>query len=187
MTTGVTADHSNASHSLSRVVEALDVTSSHRAVGFPSWTSPVRIRSAAPLIQGVTGQPVAPSASRITIEEPQRGLQTLLSEPSGRVRGVAPSQIRDELVIAAIDHLRVGVPELPGHPPGRFAGLKHSAATRCAAAGHITGIGGRTPVGPRSAGRVRPSQRSARLGRTPTSGRCCSRARQSAASCGSRS
>jgi len=33
---------------------------------FPSWTSPVRIRSAAPTRQGVTGKPVAPSACRVT-------------------------------------------------------------------------------------------------------------------------
>ena len=32
------------------------------------------------------------------------------------MRTIAPSQIRDELVIAAIDHLCVGVPELLGNP-----------------------------------------------------------------------
>src|SRR5262245_48826560 len=36
-----------------------------RRRGFPSRTSPVRIRSAAPKFQGVTGQPVAPSALRV--------------------------------------------------------------------------------------------------------------------------
>src|SRR5262249_46399194 len=44
------------SHWHSYGVEAPGVTGSHRTVGFPSWTSPVRIRSAAPQTRrGVTG------------------------------------------------------------------------------------------------------------------------------------
>ena len=33
---------------------------------FPSWTSPVRIRSAAPKIRGLRSYPVAPESSRVT-------------------------------------------------------------------------------------------------------------------------
>ena len=53
-----------------------------------------------------------------------------LQRAIGRVRTVAPSQVRDELVIAAIDHLRVGMPELPGHPAGRFASLDQEQTRR---------------------------------------------------------
>jgi hypothetical protein len=48
-------------------LHSLDITWRHRRDVFPSWTSPVRIRSAAPTNQGLTAAPVGPWSFRVPI------------------------------------------------------------------------------------------------------------------------